>query len=49
MLKQKYTILQGILPISLIPDYQDSVSTIDKIITVCCVLVNLCPSVVPQE
>ena len=49
VLKQKYTILQGILPISLIPDYQDSVSTIDKIITVCCVLVNLCTSVVPQE
>ena len=49
VLKQKYTILLGILPISLIPDYQDSVSTIDKIITVCCVFVNLCPSVVPQE
>ena len=49
VLKQKYTILQGVLPISLIFDYQDSVPTIDKIITVCCVLVNLCPSVVPQE
>ena len=49
VLKQKYTILQSILPITLIPDYKDSKSTIDKIVRVCCVCVNLCPSVVPQE
>ena len=49
VLKQKYTILQSILPITLIPDYKDSKSTIDKIVQVCCVCVNLCPSVVFQE
>ena len=50
VLKQKYTILQNILPISLITDNKDNnVSTIDKIVKVCCACVNLCPSVVPQE
>ena len=48
VLKQKYTILQNI--ISLITDNKDNnMSTIDKIVKVCCACVNLCPSVVPQE
>ena len=49
VLKQKYTILQNIVPISLIPDKNDTLSTIDKIVCVCCACVNLCPSVVPQD
>lgn len=49
VLKQKYTILQSIIPITLIPDHQDTKSTIDKIVKVCCACVNLCPSVIPQE
>ena len=50
VLKQKYTILQSVLPISLLFDgTQDDNLTIDKIIHVCCALVNICPSVVPQE
>ena len=50
VLKQKYTILQNVLPISLIQDENDETqSTIDKIVTVCCTCVNMCPSVVPQE
>lgn len=50
VLKQKYTILQSILPISLISDgSQDTNLTIDKIVRVCCALINICPSVVPQE
>lgn len=49
VLKQKYTILQNIIPISLIPDSKDTKSTLDKIVRVCCACVNLCPSVVPQE
>ena len=50
VLKQKYTILQNILPISLITDNKDNnMSTIDKIVKVCCACVNLCPSVVPQD
>lgn len=48
VLKQ-YTILQNVLPISLIQDENDETqSTIDKIVTVCCACVNMCPSVVPQ-
>ena len=49
VLKQKYTILQGVLPIALIADNKDTKSTIDKIVQVCCAMVNLCPSVVPLE
>ena len=47
-LKQKYTILQGVLPIALVAGADGSYATIDKIVRVCC-LVNLCPSVVPQD
>lgn len=49
VLKQKFTILQTTLPISLIADPHEPQSTIDKIVKVCCALVNLCPSVIPQE
>ena len=47
-LKQKYTILQGVLPIALVAGTDGSYATIDKIVRVSC-LVNLCPSVVPQD
>ena len=41
-LKQKYTILQETLPISLISDTdEDNEAAIDKIIKVCCACVNL--------
>ena len=36
VLKQKYTILQGTLPISVIADKDDQEATIDKLIRVCC-------------
>ena len=49
VVKQNYTILQNILPISLISDAKDTVSTIDKIVKVCCACVNMCPSVISQE
>lgn len=49
VLKQKYTILQHILPISIIADKGEHQASIDKIVRVCCSLVNLCPSVVPQD
>ena len=51
VLKQKYIILQSILPITLISDGSADTfnSTIDKVVRVCCALVNICPSVVPQE
>lgn len=49
VLKQKYTILESILPIALVSDSCDHNSTIDKLVKVCAALVNLCPSVIPQE
>ena len=49
VLKQKYTILQGTLPIKLIQDVDNETSTIDKIVTVCGACVNLCPAVISQE
>jgi len=51
VLKQKYTILQGVLPISLITNYanDDNGTTIDKIVKVCSALINMCPPVVPIE
>ena len=48
-LKQKYTILQHVVPISLLKDSRSDEATIDKIVHVLCALVNLCPSVIPQE
>ena len=52
VLKKKFIILQNILPIQ----YCDkstcgdpNLTVIDKIVSVCCSLVNLCPSVVPQN
>ena len=46
-MKQKFTILQGTLPISLIKRPADTdVATIDKIVIITAALVNLCNSVV---
>ena len=48
ILKSKYRILQGTLPISILKHKNDSViSNIDKTVTVCAVLTNLCKSTVP--
>ena len=49
VLKQKFTILQGVIPITLVSDYGDQNTTLDKLVRVCCALVNLCPSVVPED
>ena len=50
VLKQKFTILQSVLPIALISDNsEDDTCTIDKIVRVCCALINLCPPIVPQD
>ena len=48
LLKNKYTILQDVLPVSLVShkDKDDSFSTLDKLIVVCASLTNLSPSVV---
>jgi len=50
LLKQKYTILQDVLPINFISGNTDGdVAVVDKIVKVCCACVNMCPSVVPLE
>lgn len=49
VLKQKYTILQGVLPLSIVADKDEEYASVDKLVRVCCALVNLCPSVVPQD
>ena len=47
LLKQKYTIMQGTIPISLLKDGTEC--TIDNIITTCSALCNLCVTVVPSD
>ena len=48
MVKQKYSILEGTLPISFIKD-DSNVTVADKLMVVCCALVNLCHSIVPVD
>ena len=49
LLKNKYTILQSILPTCLVKHKHDKdYSNVDKILTICTALVNLSPSVVPN-
>ena len=43
-LKQKYTVLQSILPVHFC-NGSNELTIIDKIVFVCCALTNLCPSV----
>ena len=48
--RRKYTILQGTLPVDYLTKSKDSgLTAIDKIVTVCCALTNLCDSVIPFE
>lgn len=46
LVRNKYTILQSVLPIDYLFCTSDNEPTIDKITTVCCCLTNLCQSVV---
>ena len=51
LLKNRYTILQGTLPIQLIKSLKDEadkadLASIDRLLTVCAALVNLGPSIV---
>ena len=51
LLRQKYTILQGTLPLDCLTSSNKAVNCplIDRMIRVCSALINLCPSVVPFE
>lgn len=50
LMKNKYTLLQGTLPISLVKhkDSRSELANVDKILITCAALTNLCPSVVPS-
>ncbi|XP_069114764.1 uncharacterized protein [Argopecten irradians] len=47
LVRNKYKILQDTLPLDYFHSHDNSTTTIDKIVTVCCALTNLCKSVVP--
>ena len=47
LIRNKYKFLQDVIPLNYLQSQDDSVPTIDKIVTVCCALVNMCKSVVP--
>ena len=50
MVKQKYSILDSVLPISFIKqDVGNDKSVADKLMVICCALVNLCESIVPKN
>lgn len=45
-LRQKYNILGNIVPVTMLKRKENKVPVINKIFTVCCALVNICPSVI---
>ena len=49
LVRNKYTILQGILPLDFLITKDGGYATISKIVTVCSALCNICNSVVPTE
>ncbi len=49
LLRLKYKILRGILPIRFIKCNGEEYSTIDKIVSVCSALCNCCDSVIPFD
>ena len=50
MVKQKFTILEGILPVAFIKHEGESDTTVcDKLMVICCALVNLCEPIVPKD
>ena len=48
-IRKKYSILSATQPIDFVTVRNGDVTTLDKIVTSCCALVNLCDSVVPFE
>ena len=48
-LRQKYRLLSAVQPIDVVISRTDSIPMLDKLVHVCCSLVNLCNSVVPFD
>ncbi|KAJ8963021.1 hypothetical protein NQ317_006156 [Molorchus minor] len=49
LLRKKYKICQGPIPISMLSICRDDLSALDKIMFVCSAFINLCPSQIPME
>ena len=49
VIKQKCSILEGTLQINFIKADGSEVSVADKLMTICCALVNLCEPLVPNN
>lgn len=49
LLKRKFKICQGPIPISMLSASRDDLSAFDKILVVCAAFLNLCPSVIPLD
>ena len=49
LVRNKFTILRGVLPIDYLQSETNEIPLIDKIATVCCGICNLCESVVPSN
>ena len=49
LLRQKYTVLKGTLPIDFLSSNGNKCPVIDKIARVCSALTNLCPPIIPFD
>ncbi|KAG8177207.1 hypothetical protein JTE90_010780 [Oedothorax gibbosus] len=52
VLRQKYRMLEGRMPISLVShssNQDENISTVDKIVTIAAALLNMCPPVIPYD
>ena len=49
ILRQKYTVLQGTLPIDFLSSNGNKCPVIDRIVRVCSALTNLCPTIIPFD
>ena len=48
-IRKKYSILSAAQPIYFVTVRHGAATTLDKIVTICCALVNICDSVVPFD
>ena len=49
VIRQKFTLLRGIQPVEFLTPREDGVPVLDKVVFVCCALVNVCNSVIPFD
>lgn len=48
-IRKKYSLLSGTQPIELVSSSDENITTLDKIVYVCYVIINMCDSVVPFD